>query len=171
MPGFRDRVQKSVGDYRRREEEVSRCRGLRRTESAEEPDRRCRRHCEDPRGRHCRPCLAGQPRLGRREVRIRVRCFSRVSRNSKIVFFSLLFLILAPKLNFFINYCNIIIVFYGSEFSEIFDVEHFKKTLESDVRVVSAIPATHFSGRHKIESKIPRDVTPKWIHSRFFNQV
>ncbi|PON72196.1 O-fucosyltransferase [Trema orientale] len=58
-----------------------------------------------------------------------------------------------------------------SEFSDIFDVEHFKKTLQADVRVVSTIPSTHLMSRQSIQSKIPRDITPQWIHSRFFNQL
>ncbi|XP_030492929.2 O-fucosyltransferase 37 [Cannabis sativa] len=58
-----------------------------------------------------------------------------------------------------------------SEFSDIFDVEHFKKTLQADVRVVSTIPSSHLMLRQPIHSKIPRDITPNWIHSRFFNQL
>ncbi|KAL5543973.1 hypothetical protein UlMin_007757 [Ulmus minor] len=58
-----------------------------------------------------------------------------------------------------------------SEFSDIFDVGHFKRTLQADVRVVSTIPSTHLMSRQSIQSKIPRDVSPQWIHSRFYNQL
>ncbi|PQM33166.1 uncharacterized protein Pyn_16834 [Prunus yedoensis var. nudiflora] len=58
-----------------------------------------------------------------------------------------------------------------SEFSDIFDVGHFKKTLQADVRVVSSLPSTHLMSRQTIENKIPHEVTPQWIHTRFFNQL
>ncbi|EXB94325.1 hypothetical protein L484_002686 [Morus notabilis] len=58
-----------------------------------------------------------------------------------------------------------------SEFSDIFDAEHFKRTLQADIRVVSTIPSTHLFGRQSIRSKIPKDITPQWIHARFFNQL
>ncbi|KAI5329557.1 hypothetical protein L3X38_028954 [Prunus dulcis] len=58
-----------------------------------------------------------------------------------------------------------------SEFSDIFDVAHFKKTLQADVRVVSSLPSTHLMSRQTIENKIPHEVTPQWIHTRFFNQL
>ncbi|XP_010550723.1 PREDICTED: uncharacterized protein At1g04910 isoform X2 [Tarenaya hassleriana] len=54
-----------------------------------------------------------------------------------------------------------------SEFSDIFDVEHFKKTLRADVRVVSSLPSTHLMSRQTIENQIPRDVSPVWIRARF----
>ncbi|CAN6578542.1 unnamed protein product [Malus baccata var. baccata] len=58
-----------------------------------------------------------------------------------------------------------------SEFSDIFDVAHFKRTLQADVRIVSSLPSTHLMSRQNIESKIPHDVTPQWIHSRLYNQL
>ncbi|KAG6633279.1 hypothetical protein I3843_12G036400 [Carya illinoinensis] len=58
-----------------------------------------------------------------------------------------------------------------SEFSEIFDVKHFKRTLQADVRVVSSLPSTHLLSRQTIETKIPRDVSPLWIRSRFFRKL
>ncbi|KAM1322357.1 hypothetical protein ACFXTH_015197 [Malus domestica] len=58
-----------------------------------------------------------------------------------------------------------------SEFSDIFDVAHFKRTLQADVRIVSSLPSTHLMSRQTIENKIPHDVTPQWIHSRFYNQL
>ncbi|VVB17870.1 unnamed protein product [Arabis nemorensis] len=55
-----------------------------------------------------------------------------------------------------------------SEFSDIFDVEHFKKTLRSDVRIVSSLPSTHLMSRQTIENQIPWDVSPVWIRAKFF---
>uniref|UniRef100_A0A9I9CEC7 O-fucosyltransferase family protein n=1 Tax=Cucumis melo TaxID=3656 RepID=A0A9I9CEC7_CUCME len=55
-----------------------------------------------------------------------------------------------------------------SKFSDIFDVEHFKKTLRADVRVVSSLPFKHFKSK---ETKIPHDVSPHWIRSRFLTQL
>ncbi|KAJ6410357.1 hypothetical protein OIU84_007163 [Salix udensis] len=42
-----------------------------------------------------------------------------------------------------------------SEFSEIFDVEHFKRVLRADVRIVSSLPSTHLMSRQSIENQIP----------------
>ncbi|KAM7253970.1 hypothetical protein ACFE04_027982 [Oxalis oulophora] len=58
-----------------------------------------------------------------------------------------------------------------SEFSDIFDVEHFKRTLKADVRIVSALPSTHLMSRQTIENKIPYNVSPFWIRARFFKQL
>lgn len=58
-----------------------------------------------------------------------------------------------------------------SEFSDIFDEKHFKRILQADVRVVSSLPSTHLMSRQSTETKIPHDVSPLWIRSRFFNQV
>ncbi|KAL8140109.1 hypothetical protein V2J09_006130 [Rumex salicifolius] len=58
-----------------------------------------------------------------------------------------------------------------SEFSDIFDVQHFKKTLESDVRVVSSLPSTHLLSKQSIETQIPFDVSPLWIRTRFSKQL
>jgi hypothetical protein len=58
-----------------------------------------------------------------------------------------------------------------SEFSDIFDVKHFKRILQADVRVVSSLPSTHLMSRQSTETKIPHDVSPLWIRSRFSNQV
>lgn len=55
-----------------------------------------------------------------------------------------------------------------SKFSDIFDVEHFKKTLRADVRVVSSLPFKHFKSK---ETKIPHDISPHWIRSKFLTQV
>ncbi|CAL5361882.1 unnamed protein product [Camellia sinensis] len=58
-----------------------------------------------------------------------------------------------------------------SEFSDIFDVEHFKKTLQADVRVVSSLPSTHLVSRQTVETQIPYHVPPLWIRARFFKQI
>ncbi|KAJ6970715.1 hypothetical protein NC653_035101 [Populus alba x Populus x berolinensis] len=54
-----------------------------------------------------------------------------------------------------------------SEFSEIFNVEHFKRVLRADVRIVSSLPSTHLMSRQSIENQIPYDVSPYWIRARF----
>ena len=70
------------------------------------------------------------------------------------------------EINLSICFCN-----NCSEFSDIFDVKHFKRTLQADVRVVSSLPSTHLMSRQTIENKIPYDVSPLWIRNRFFRQV
>ncbi|KAG6633280.1 O-fucosyltransferase 37-like [Carya illinoinensis] len=58
------------------------------------------------------------------------------------------------------------------EFSEIFDVKHFKRTLQADVRVVSSLPSTHLRSRQTIETmQMPSDVSPLWIRSRFLRKL
>ncbi|XP_021775936.1 uncharacterized protein At1g04910 [Chenopodium quinoa] len=58
-----------------------------------------------------------------------------------------------------------------SEFSDIFDVEHFKNTLQADVRVVSTLPYRHLVTRQSVETQIPFDVSPLWIRTRFSKQL
>ncbi|KAK4486139.1 hypothetical protein RD792_008807 [Penstemon davidsonii] len=58
-----------------------------------------------------------------------------------------------------------------SEFSDIFDVEHFKKTLQADVRVVSSLPSTHLVPKQSIENQMPFHVSPMWIRARFLHQL
>ncbi|KZV46494.1 hypothetical protein F511_10599 [Dorcoceras hygrometricum] len=58
-----------------------------------------------------------------------------------------------------------------SEFSDIFDVEHFKKTLQTDVRIVSSLPSTHLIPKQTIENQIPSHVSPMWIRTRFHRQL
>ncbi|KVI06172.1 GDP-fucose protein O-fucosyltransferase, partial [Cynara cardunculus var. scolymus] len=57
-----------------------------------------------------------------------------------------------------------------SEFSEIFDVEHFKKILKADIRVVSSLPSTHLVSWQLLENQIPHNVPPFWIRARFFKK-
>ncbi|KAK1422373.1 hypothetical protein QVD17_25456 [Tagetes erecta] len=59
-----------------------------------------------------------------------------------------------------------------SEFSEIFDVEHFRKTLKADIRVVSSLPSTRLaSSWQSLENQIPYNVHPFWIRARFFKKL
>ena len=60
--------------------------------------------------------------------------------------------------------------FFGSEFADIFDLEHFKKVLENDVRVVSALPSTHLMTK-PVEGSPPLHVTPSWIRGRYHRRV
>ncbi|PKU68521.1 Uncharacterized protein MA16_Dca016453 [Dendrobium catenatum] len=59
----------------------------------------------------------------------------------------------------------------GSEFADIFNLDHFKKVLAKDVRVVSSLPSTHLMTR-PVEAKItPLDVSPQWIRSRYLRRL
>ncbi|KAE8672295.1 putative beta-glucosidase [Hibiscus syriacus] len=58
-----------------------------------------------------------------------------------------------------------------SEFSDIFDVEHFKKTLRADVRVVSSLPSSHMVAKQTIATQIPYGVPPSWIRAKFLKQL
>jgi hypothetical protein len=57
-----------------------------------------------------------------------------------------------------------------SEFGDIFDLEHFKKILANDVRVVSALPSTHIMTR-PVEGRPPLHATPSWIRTRYLKRV
>ncbi|KAL8456682.1 hypothetical protein ACS0TY_034793 [Phlomoides rotata] len=58
-----------------------------------------------------------------------------------------------------------------SEFSDIFDLDHFKKTLQADIRIVSSLPSTHLVTKQSIENQIPFHVSPLWIRARFLDQL
>lgn len=58
-----------------------------------------------------------------------------------------------------------------SEFSDIFDVEHFKKFLKDDVRIVSSLPSTHLMSRPVEEKRTPLHVSPGWIRSRYLRRL
>nr|XP_016515044.1 PREDICTED: uncharacterized protein At1g04910-like [Nicotiana tabacum] len=58
-----------------------------------------------------------------------------------------------------------------SEFSDIFDVEHFKKTLIADVRIVTSLPSTHFVSKQTINRELPFHVSPLWLRARFLKQL
>ncbi|KAK7322638.1 hypothetical protein VNO77_26027 [Canavalia gladiata] len=57
-----------------------------------------------------------------------------------------------------------------SEFGDIFDLEHFKRVLANDVRVVSALPSTHLMTK-PVEGSPPLHVTPSWIRSRYLRRL
>lgn len=64
------------------------------------------------------------------------------------------------------------VLFYGcSEFSDIFDLEHFKKVLANDVRIVSSLPSTHIMTRPVEEKRTPLHASPNWIRSRYLKRV
>lgn len=58
-----------------------------------------------------------------------------------------------------------------SEFSDIFDLEHFKSVLADDVHVVSSLPSTHLMTRPVEEKSPPHQVSPSWIRSRYLRKV
>ncbi|XP_022896547.1 O-fucosyltransferase 20-like [Olea europaea var. sylvestris] len=58
-----------------------------------------------------------------------------------------------------------------SEFSDIFDLDHFKNVLENDVRIVSSLPSTHLMTRHMGEKTTPLHVSPEWIRSRYLKRL
>ncbi|XP_047329291.1 O-fucosyltransferase 37 [Impatiens glandulifera] len=58
-----------------------------------------------------------------------------------------------------------------SEFSDMFDVEHFKKTLQADVRIVSSLPSSHLVSKQTVITQIPYGVPPIWIRARFSKQL
>lgn len=58
-----------------------------------------------------------------------------------------------------------------SEFSDIFDLEHFKSVLANDVRIVSSLPSTHIMTRPVEEKRTPLHVSPQWIRARYLRRV
>lgn len=58
-----------------------------------------------------------------------------------------------------------------SEFADIFDVEHFKKTLADDVRIISSLPSNHLMSRPVEEKHTPLHVSPQWIRSRYLRRM
>ncbi|CAH9118240.1 unnamed protein product [Cuscuta europaea] len=54
-----------------------------------------------------------------------------------------------------------------SEFSDIFDLDHFKKVLENDVRVLSSLPSTHVMSRIVEEKHTPLHASPEWIRTHY----
>ncbi|CAK9148581.1 unnamed protein product [Ilex paraguariensis] len=57
-----------------------------------------------------------------------------------------------------------------SEFSDIFDLDHFKEVLANDVRVVSSLPSTHLMTRPVEEKQTPFHVTPQWIRAHYLRR-
>ncbi|KAI3444955.1 hypothetical protein Pfo_001620 [Paulownia fortunei] len=58
-----------------------------------------------------------------------------------------------------------------SEFSDIFDLDHFKNVLANDVRIVSSLPSTHLMTRPVEEKRTPLHVSPQWIRSRYLRRI
>ncbi|VFQ76446.1 unnamed protein product [Cuscuta campestris] len=58
-----------------------------------------------------------------------------------------------------------------SEFSDIFDLDHFKKVLENDVRVLSSLPSTHIMTRPVEEKRTPLHASPEWIRSHYSKKL
>ncbi|KAF3451149.1 hypothetical protein FNV43_RR07240 [Rhamnella rubrinervis] len=58
-----------------------------------------------------------------------------------------------------------------SEFSDIFDLENFKKVLAHDVHIVSSLPSTHVMTRPVEEKRTPLHASPNWIRSRYLKRI
>ncbi|CAL9133997.1 unnamed protein product [Musa textilis] len=58
-----------------------------------------------------------------------------------------------------------------SEFSDVFDLEHFKTVIAEDVKVVSSLPSTHIMTRPVQERETPLHVSPDWIRSRYMKRL
>ncbi|KAJ8485104.1 hypothetical protein OPV22_017589 [Ensete ventricosum] len=58
-----------------------------------------------------------------------------------------------------------------SEFSDIFDLEHFKRVLADDVKVVSSLPSTHIRTRPVDGKQTPLHVPPSWIRNRYLKKL
>ncbi|XP_027113651.1 O-fucosyltransferase 20 [Coffea arabica] len=58
-----------------------------------------------------------------------------------------------------------------SEFADIFDLEHFKKVLENDVRIVSSLPSTHVMTRPLEDKMTHLHATPEFIRSRYSRRI
>ncbi|XP_042431132.1 O-fucosyltransferase 20-like isoform X2 [Zingiber officinale] len=58
-----------------------------------------------------------------------------------------------------------------SEFGDVFDLEHFKRVLADDVKVVSSLPSTHIMTRPVQEKQTPLHVSPDWIRSRYMKRL
>ncbi|KAI4384677.1 hypothetical protein MLD38_002796 [Melastoma candidum] len=58
-----------------------------------------------------------------------------------------------------------------SEFSDIFDLDHFKKVLAEEVHIVSSLPSTHIMTRPAVERRTPLHVSAEWIRSRYLKRI
>ncbi|XP_023738854.1 O-fucosyltransferase 20 [Lactuca sativa] len=58
-----------------------------------------------------------------------------------------------------------------SEFSDIFDVDHFKEALADDVRILSSLPSNHLMSRPVEEKHTPLHVSPQWIRARYLKRM
>ncbi|KAF5195287.1 O-fucosyltransferase family protein, partial [Thalictrum thalictroides] len=57
------------------------------------------------------------------------------------------------------------------EFSDIFDVGHFKNILKDDVHVVSTLPASHLRRRPMSISSLPSEVDEGWIKNHLLGSL
>ncbi|OVA03430.1 GDP-fucose protein O-fucosyltransferase [Macleaya cordata] len=57
-----------------------------------------------------------------------------------------------------------------SEFSDIFDDQHFKETLREDVHVLSTLPATHITKR-PARASIPLHFDEDWVRTHLMEQI
>ncbi|KZV47228.1 hypothetical protein F511_07651 [Dorcoceras hygrometricum] len=57
-----------------------------------------------------------------------------------------------------------------SEFSDIFDLDHFKSVLANDVRIVSSLPSTHLM-MHVEGEGTPRHLSVQWIRSSYRSRL
>lgn len=64
---------------------------------------------------------------------------------------------------FFFTWC--------SEFSDIFDLDHFKSVLANDVRIVLSLPSTHLMSRPVEEKHTPLHASPQWIRAHYSRRV
>ncbi|GAB4832635.1 O-fucosyltransferase 20 [Ancistrocladus abbreviatus] len=58
-----------------------------------------------------------------------------------------------------------------SEFADIFDLEHFKRVLANDVRVVLSLPSTYLRKRPVEETRTPIHVSPQWIRQHYLGRL
>ncbi|XP_072977940.1 O-fucosyltransferase 24-like [Typha angustifolia] len=58
-----------------------------------------------------------------------------------------------------------------SEFGDIFDVAHFKKTLKDDVAVVSSLPATHLMRRRVRAPAMPFNADEEWVRHNYVHKL
>ncbi|XP_002965190.2 O-fucosyltransferase 20 [Selaginella moellendorffii] len=58
-----------------------------------------------------------------------------------------------------------------SEFSDIFDFEHFKTSLQADVRIVTSLPSTHIGTRPAEEKRTPLNASPEWFKQHYSKRL
>ncbi|KAM7472466.1 hypothetical protein LguiA_010649 [Lonicera macranthoides] len=58
-----------------------------------------------------------------------------------------------------------------SEFSDIFDLDHFKSVLANDVRIVLSLPSTHLMSRPVEEKHTPLHASPQWIRAHYSRRL
>ncbi|KAI3414413.1 O-fucosyltransferase family protein, partial [Psidium guajava] len=58
-----------------------------------------------------------------------------------------------------------------SEFSDIFDLDHFKRVLANDVRVISSLPSTHIRTRPAVVRPTSLHISADWIRSNYLRRL